>query len=1358
MMCAAYLPDVIGISPFDCSDTTGVASKWKRWIRAFDLFATGKGVTDPDQKKALLLHSAGMQVQDVYFTMTEVEGGENDTSYDKTVNTLKAYFQPQSNVPYERHVFRNLSQDANETVDQFITRLRQQSETCDFGTPGNVNEQLRDQVIEKCSSHHLRRKLLEKGRALTLDQVRNIARAMEESERQARSIENLEVRQNVNKLTVREKSGPTKTHTYKKLTCYACGYDGHTFKDPKCPAKGKQCRKCKGYDHFEQVCKSKPPSRNMSNFRPRGRGSNVRGSNVNYVHTGETEEENDSMYAFSVWDNDEDCSRLPIDIGGVPVNMIIDSGASCNVVDRNQWEYLKMNSVKCVSTKTTKRIYPYGSTQPLSCAGTFTAEVTVGGDQKLENVEFVVIEGEGQPLLGRDTALKLGILKLGPVVNSIHTERSDRVAEKYPECFQGVGKLKDFQLSISIDKEVKPVVQPTRRIPFHLRDKVSAKLKELEDLDIIEKVDGPSSWVSPVVVVPKAGGKDIRLCVDMRQANQAVRRERYPIPTVDEVFQDLNQGKIFSKLDIKWAYHQIELDEESREITTFTTHEGLYRYKRLMFGISSAPEQYQKVLTQVLQGCGGVRNIFDDIIVHGSTEEEHNARLDNVVRVLRDKGLTLNLEKCELNMSHVVFMGHMLSERGIGPAESKVKAVRDARKPETAAEVRSFLGLVNYSACFIPDLATISAPLRELIKKDVPFRWEHEQQDAFRELKHRLSSAETLAYFDKSAPTKVIADASPVGLGAVLVQEQQGEFRVVYYASRSLSDTEKRYSQTEKEALGLVWACERFHMYLYGSDFELCTDHKPLECIYAPKSKPCARIERWVLRMQPYNYTVRYIPGRQNIADALSRLTVEPSACTSSETSEAYVRFVAEEATPVAMTTREIERASEHDPELIAVRECLLTGKWDTIEYKQYLPVRTELCAIGMLVLRGTRIVVPSELRDRVKSLGHEGHPGVVGMKTRLRAKVWWPGIDKEVEKHCKSCYGCQLVGQPTKPEPMKRTELPTAPWADLAADLLGPLPSGDYIFVVVDYYSRFFELRVTKSTTSEKITSMLTDIFTTHGLPRTMKTDNGPQVVSEQFRNFMEENGIEHRKSTPLWPQANGEVERQNRSIMKRIRIAQAEGKDWKSDLNNYLVLYRSTPHSTTGVSPAKMLFGREIRTKLPELSEFRGIEGEARDRDCEMKEKGKVYADKRRNACESDIREGDTVLVKQDRENKLSTPFAKTPVKVVSKNGNSVVVESGQGVRYQRNVTRVKKFVESNTSGKPVLDHTIMSDTDKYDDTDSETQDDLSGVALEFSNSNKTNASGQNCSAESDKPVVRPRRQINLPARFSDYVIGHK
>ncbi|VDI78407.1 Hypothetical predicted protein [Mytilus galloprovincialis] len=220
-------------------------------------------------------------------------------------------------------------------------------------------------------------------------------------------------------------------------------------------------------------------------------------------------------------------------------------------------------------------------------------------------------------------------------------------------------------------------------------------------------------------------------------------------------------------------------------------------------------------------------------------------------------------------------MGHVLSGRGIGPADVKVKAVVEAREPRTSAEVRSFLGLVNYSARFISDLATISAPLRALTRKDATFTWGKDEQRSFDELKRRLANAETLGYYDKSALTKVIADASPVGLGAVLIQEQNGEMRIISYASRSLSDTERRYSQTEKEALALVWACERFHVYIYGSQFELLTDHKPLECIYSTKSKVCARIERWVLRMQPYTYTVRYIPGPKNIADSLSRLIKE---------------------------------------------------------------------------------------------------------------------------------------------------------------------------------------------------------------------------------------------------------------------------------------------------------------------------------------------------------------------------------------------------------------------------------------------------------------------------------------------------
>ena len=210
-----------------------------------------------------------------------------------------------------------------------------------------------------------------------------------------------------------------------------------------------------------------------------------------------------------------------------------------------------------------------------------------------------------------------------------------------------------------------------------------------------------------------------------------------------------------------------------------------------------------------------------------------------------------------------------------------------------------------------------------------------------------MAKTETLGYFDSAAKTRVITDASPVGLGAILVQEQNGEERVICYASRSLTDVEKRYSQTEKEALGIVWACERLHMYLYGTDFEILTDHKPLQFIYSKKSQPSARVNRWVLRLQPYRFTVRHIPGKENIADSLSRLARSKASADLSSEAEEYVRFVAENSTPQALSTREIERASDADKELSNVRKCVQTEMWHKLENKRYLLVRSELSVIG---------------------------------------------------------------------------------------------------------------------------------------------------------------------------------------------------------------------------------------------------------------------------------------------------------------------------------------------------------------------------------------------------------------------------
>ena len=433
-------------------------------------------------------------------------------------------------------------------------------------------------------------------------------------------------------------------------------------------------------------------------------------------------------------------------------------------------------------------------------------------------------------------------------------------------------------------------------------------------------------WVSPVVVAPKPSG-DIRLCVDMWRANEAIIRERLPIPTIDEVLESLNGSGVFSKLDLRWGFHQIELDPESRDITAFATHDGIFRYKRLSFGVNAAPEKYQHIITQSMAGLQGVANIADDLIIHGRDTEEHDRNLHSVLQRLSEKQLTLNAEKCTFRMTKVVFMGLLLSKHGVGPTEEKVRAVAEAIQPQTPSEGRSFLGLVGFSARFIPDFATTADPLRKLARKGEPFVWGEEQEQSFQRLKSQVASAPVLAYFDKDVPTRVIADASPVGLGAVLVQEKDGESRAVCYASRSLSQVEHRYSQTEKEALALVWACERFHLYLYGlSQFDLVTDHEALKVIYSRKSKPSARIERWVLRLQPYNYQVCYVPSRKNIADALSRLTKIPASDQSRE-DDGYIRVIALHAVPVALRIKEIERVSAQDSELQAIRNCLIEGK-----------------------------------------------------------------------------------------------------------------------------------------------------------------------------------------------------------------------------------------------------------------------------------------------------------------------------------------------------------------------------------------------------------------------------------------------
>ena len=523
-------------------------------------------------------------------------------------------------------------------------------------------------------------------------------------------------------------------------------------------------------------------------------------------------------------------------------------------------------------------------------------------------------------------------------------------------------------------------------------------------------------------------------------------------------------------------------------------------------------------------------------------------------------------------------------------------------------------------------------------------------------MKTLLSDDTPLGFFDPDLRTIVMADALPVGLGAVLLQEKGSAVRTICYVNRSLSSVERRYSQTKKEALALVFAVERLNYYLVGRQFDLITDHKPLEVIFGNRSKPCARIERWLLRIQGYKFRVIYKAGKNNIADPLSRLLrVDTTLVTENDIYEKNLIMFLNNLTPRALLLTDIRQAIEDDIEFQKLRDELLAGQVPS--NKPFAFVKDELGVVDGVLLRGSRLIIPTSLRERTLQNAHEGHPGITKMKDRLRSKVWWPNIDAQAEKFVKSCDACQKVGKFITQEECHRRELPDGPWQDLAIDFKD-LPDGSYLCVVVDYFSRYIEVSVMKSITTKTTCVFLDEIFTRHGFPYSITSDQGTQFTSKEFAEYCAKNGIRHYTTITYWPQANGEVERQNRSLQKIIQITQLKKGDWRKELLQYLLMYRSTAHSVTGKSPAELLFNRKIRDKLPTLKEREELR-EVRDRDALNKAKSV----KPHTVELKDIRVGDEVMLKRPfKKQKADSKFEQDTGIVTAVDGPAVTVQTSE------------------------------------------------------------------------------------------------
>ncbi|GAB0100137.1 uncharacterized protein DMENIID0001_161310 [Sergentomyia squamirostris] len=1226
------------IPPFKCVDVPASEqrTKWIQWKSGFENLMSYSEEKDGKKLRSLLLLYGGFELNDV---LRSIPGGFVETD-DKNVNVfevamkkLDEYFMPKRHESYERYLWWTLQPETDEPLEKFMLRIQHRAHKCNFGKSETEAREgcIIDKIIQS-APQKLREKLLEKD-GLSLDEVTKMVNTHQAMIAQAKDFEK--------KNNMNQSLSGTSTfdgnvnaiqrkqfHARKREECSRCGREGHAGDDPKCPALREKCSKCNLKGHFARKCRTQGSMKRSlqggSNGAPRTKFRRIQAITENTEQENE-EQDTEPKFIFNVGEGDE---LLWCKIGGVLIEMLIDSGSSQNIIDLQTWNYLKKNGVKVHQMDDTvkKDLRAYAQSNPLEIVGSFEATITVSdvNEEYSAEAKFYVVKDGERSLLGKKTALALRVLILGlpSMRNEVHNIQDGQKKVPFP-------KIKGIQLRIPIDKEVTPVCQHARRPPIALLSKIEERLNEYVDTDITEKVNEPSEWVSPMLPLPK-GVDDVRICVDMRQANKAVKRENHLMPTFDDFLPRLTGASKFSRLDVKDAYHQIELHPDCRHITTFITHKGMYRFKRLMFGLSCAPEMFQKIMEQILSPIPNAMNYLDDIIVFGKDLEEHDRTLKLTLQTLEEAGVLLNAAKCVFRTSQIEFLGHIISNKGVQPTESKVEAIQGFRAPESKEEIRSFLGLVTYVGRYLPNLATITFPLRNLMCGEERFVWKEEHSRAFEVLKKLIGDAQTLSFFDNKLRTRVIADASPVALGAVLVQfDKQDEPRIIGYASKSLTETERRYCQTEKEALALVWAVERFSIYLVGREFELETDHKPLEVIFKPTTKACARIERWLLRMQSFRFKVIYKKGSSNVADALSRLSKLGPSTDFEPESVYFVRAIIESA---AIDVTEIEMESKADDELTMVRECVENGTWHKSEIKQYAPFGPEIGSIGDLLIRGTKVIIPRKLRSRMLNLAHEGHPGEIAMKQRLRDRVWWPGMDAEAAKVVQKCEGCRLVAAPSKPEPMQRRALPEGPWIDIAIDFLGPLPSGDYLLVIIDYFSRYKEVEVMRSISAKDTVIRLDRIFTRLGYPRTISLDNAKQFISEEFTSYCSEKCIELNNTIPYWPQQNGEVERQNRSLLKRLRISNALNQDWKADLQKYLMMYYTTPHATTGKTPTELCYGRTIRSKIPSLGDLATVppSSEMRDRDQMKKRKGKEVEDARRGAKSSEIKEGDVVLMK--------------------------------------------------------------------------------------------------------------------------------
>ena len=1045
-------------------------------------------------------------------------------------------------------------------------------------------------------------------------------------------------------------------------SCHRCLSRRHSGGD--CPFKKAECYRCHRIGHTQSACKS--PRRDFNLLM-----TEEPPPTIDAVPEPAADPSQRQPYQLNNVSDRSAAVVVNMDINGVTVPMQVDTGSSRSIISKKM--HSKLWAAKPLKLKPADRPMLTYTQDEVPVVGVAAVRVSYKG--QTATLPLVVADTEGPPLLGREWLQQIRLdwkTLFDPVQVVTEDAPSDRaVLEEalkkdrleFCDLFKpGLGRYNVRKVEIEVSPEARPIFLKHRPPPFALRDQIERELDKQVEEGILEPVK-TSQWAASVVPVKKASG-GLRLCGSYDLTiNKASLLERYPLPKVEELFAALSGGKFFTKIDLRDAYLQLEMNEASKEALTINTHKGLFRPNRLSMGVKSAVAIFQREMETLLAGIPNVAVFLDDIAITGHSTAQHRQNVREVLKRLNAAGLRVNEQKSVWVSDQVYYLGFCISAAGVHTSPEKTRAVNGAPQPQNVSQLRAYLGLLQYYSRFIRNLAAVAAPLYALERKGAEWRWESPQQKAFERTKELLMSAPVLEHFDPAKQLVLTVDASPYGLGAVLSHPEPGGDRPIAFASRTLSAAEKNYIQLDKEACAVLFGVTKFHQFVYGRPFVIKTDHKPLLGLLSPdKALPQSvspRLLRWRLQLGGYHYQLRYEAGK-NIgnADGLSRLPLPESP--SEVCVPADVTNMLEEVAQV-VEIRHVQTSTRRDPVLSQVARFLQT-EWPekAPAAENLLPFfrrRHELSLQDGCITWGCRIVIPPQLQDQVLAMLHDGHPGINQMKRLARNHFWWPLMDAAIESCVRCCTRCQ-ASRASQPEaPPQPWTFPRRPWSRVHVDFAEL--EGRQLLIVVCAYSKWCDVFVCNSTSSATAIEKLRESFSSKGLPAVLVSDRGTAFTSAEFKQFMRSNKILHKFSPPLHPASNGQAE----ALVKVVKagVARRSEGTLMTRISRFLFRYRNTPHSSTGRSPAELMLRRPMRCHLDQLHP---------DLSREIERKQSKWPEKRGRASDQ--------LQAQDEVWVSAIPQSKhrwVPAIVTENYGHSCQVQLTDGRRFERHQSHIRR-----------------------------------------------------------------------------------